>query len=91
MRLASDDPNVDPEVDFAMLSDPVDRRRLRIGVERLLEVLDHRAMRALGTPIVAPYDDAGLTPTSATTCTPPAPAGWGRWATRTRSSTRRAR
>jgi choline dehydrogenase-like flavoprotein len=60
VRLASDDATVDPEVDFDMLSDPVDRRRLRTGVERLLEVLDHRAMRAVGTPIVPPHDDAGL-------------------------------
>lgn len=64
VRLASDDPAIDPAidpaVDFSMLTDEADVRRLRIGVDRLMQVLEHPAMKALGSPMVPPTDLAGI-------------------------------
>ena len=60
VRLASPDPNVDPDIDFAMLSDPVDAAALRDGIAIAADVLRSAAFAEVGE--VAPYDtsDAGL-------------------------------
>jgi 5-(hydroxymethyl)furfural/furfural oxidase len=60
VTLATTDPFVDPAVDFALLSDEADERCLSRGVERLLRVLDHPAVAALGQAHVPPHDAAGL-------------------------------
>jgi len=60
VRLGSDDPRVDPLVDFSMLTDEADARRLRIGVDRLMQVLEHPAMKALGTVMAPPTDLTGI-------------------------------
>ena len=53
VSLRSDDPTVDPVVDFAMLSDDRDRIRLRDAVHRMLAVLRHDAVRAISDGVVA--------------------------------------
>ena len=53
-------PVATPDIDFAMLSDEQDVRRLGIGVEQVRRVLDHDAMRSLGTPMIPPSDRVGL-------------------------------
>jgi len=60
VRLASPDPNVDPEIDFAMLSDPADAAALRDGIAIAADVLRSAAFAEVGE--VAPYDtsDSGL-------------------------------
>jgi len=60
VRIVTDDPTVPPEVDLGLLSDETDARRLAVGVERLLRVLDHRAFRALGTAQPPPCDHTGI-------------------------------
>jgi 5-(hydroxymethyl)furfural/furfural oxidase len=53
VRLRSDDPNVDPEVSFGMLGDDRDRVRLHDCVRRMLEVVRHPAVDAVGDGVVA--------------------------------------
>ena len=53
VSLRSDDPTVDPVVDFAMLSDDRDRIRLRDAVHRMLAVLRHDAVRAISDGVLA--------------------------------------
>jgi choline dehydrogenase-like flavoprotein len=54
VRLASSDPAVDPIVEFNMLSDDRDLQRLRDGVWRMREAIDHVAVAAcLAGPAVA--------------------------------------
>ena len=60
VRLVSDDPAVDPELDFCMLDDAADARRMGVGVRHLLRLLDHPALRALGTASVPPTDPDGI-------------------------------
>ena len=60
VALATTDPHVDPQVDFAMLSDPDDLARLRSGAEQTLELLAHPELVALGTPIEPDLSDDGL-------------------------------
>jgi len=60
VRLRSDDPQVDPIVDFDMLSDDRDRIRLRDCVRRILDVLRHPAIESISDGILAlatPLDD----------------------------------
>lgn len=67
IRLMSMNPNVQPEIDLAMLSDQRDLVRMRDGLKRLFEVSRHERFRAIadqifgtvtGEPIVAlPSDD----------------------------------
>jgi choline dehydrogenase len=47
LRLTTPDPEIDPEIDFRMLSDERDRRRLRDGVRRLFDFTRHPAMKAI--------------------------------------------
>ena len=60
VRLDASDPRRDPVVDFNLLSDETDARRLLSGVQRLQMLLDHPAMRALGTPDLPRTDLAGV-------------------------------
>lgn len=47
LRLTTTDPEVDPEIDFRMLSDERDLIRLRDGVRRLFDFTRHPALRAI--------------------------------------------
>jgi choline dehydrogenase-like flavoprotein len=49
LRLQSPDPHDDPIIEFRMLSDERDLIRLRDGVRRALDILDHPAVRAIAT------------------------------------------
>lgn len=60
VRLASGDPMVDPVVNFDLLSDPTDERRLRSGIAQLERVLEHPSVRRLGVAAVPPTDPIGL-------------------------------
>ena len=60
VRLASDDPVIDPVVEFDMLSDERDERRLRRGVAGALAILDHRAFRTIVEPVVPALHGDGL-------------------------------
>ena len=53
ITLRSADPTVDPEVDFAMLSDDRDRVRMRDGVRRLRDLARHPAITALADAVQA--------------------------------------
>lgn len=53
VALQSDDPTVDPIVEFDMLADDRDRVRLRECVRRMIELVRHPAVRALTTDVVA--------------------------------------
>jgi choline dehydrogenase-like flavoprotein len=60
VRLASDDPTVDPIVEFRLLSDDRDRTRLRDCVRRMVDVVRHPAVDAISDGVVAlttPLDD----------------------------------
>jgi choline dehydrogenase-like flavoprotein len=60
VTLASDDPNVDPRVDFNFLSDDRDLPRLRDSVHRIIDVIKHPAVADLIDGAVAfatPIDD----------------------------------
>ena len=60
VRLRSDDPLVDPIVEFNMLSDNRDRIRLRECVRRMIDVVRHPAVAAISDGVVAlttPIDD----------------------------------
>jgi choline dehydrogenase-like flavoprotein len=60
VRLRSDDPNVDPVVEFRMLSDDRDRVRLRDCVHRMLEIVRHPAVAGISDGVLAlttPLDD----------------------------------
>jgi 5-(hydroxymethyl)furfural/furfural oxidase len=53
VRLASDDPLVQPAVDFDMLADDRDRVRLRDCVHRMIEVVRHPAVEAITEGVLA--------------------------------------
>jgi len=53
VTLRSADPALDPEVDFAMLSDDRDRVRMRDGVRRLRDLARHPAITALADAVQA--------------------------------------
>jgi choline dehydrogenase-like flavoprotein len=62
VRLRSDDPLVDPVVDFRMLTDDRDLVRLRDGVRRMIDVVRHPDVAAITDSVVAlttPVDDLG--------------------------------
>lgn len=50
----------DPVVDFNLLSDPVDERRLLAGVRQLERLLDHPALRSVGRAVIPPMDADGV-------------------------------
>ncbi|MGD9702202.1 MAG: GMC family oxidoreductase [Acidimicrobiia bacterium] len=56
VRLAADDPTLDPVVEFGLLGDERDERRLRRGVADALAALEHVAFRDLVEPIVPDLD-----------------------------------
>jgi choline dehydrogenase/5-(hydroxymethyl)furfural/furfural oxidase len=56
VSLVSEDPIVDPEIDFAMLSDDRDWAPLRRGIELAEEILDHDAFRSIGTRVPSATD-----------------------------------
>lgn len=62
VRLASDDPTIDPVVDFALLEDPADVADLVAGVRMALDLLDAPSFRDVVDEVFV--DDAG---TSAST------------------------
>jgi 5-(hydroxymethyl)furfural/furfural oxidase len=53
ITLRSADPAVDPDVDFAMLSDDRDRVRMRDGVRRLRAIARHPAMTTIAEAVIA--------------------------------------
>jgi 5-(hydroxymethyl)furfural/furfural oxidase len=53
VRLRSDDPQIDPVVEFHMLSDDRDRRRLRDCVRRMIDVVRSPAVSAISDGVVA--------------------------------------
>lgn len=58
VRLRGPDPDAVPEVDFRLLSDPSDRRRLIAGLRLAARTLRDPAMRAVaGTPFPAAFSD----------------------------------
>jgi 5-(hydroxymethyl)furfural/furfural oxidase len=60
VRLRSDDPYVDPVVEFNMLSDDRDRTRLRDCVRRMIDIVRHPAVTSISDGVLAlttPIDD----------------------------------
>ena len=53
VRLRSDDPMVDPIVEFRMLSDDRDRTRLRDCVRRMIDVVRHPAIASISNGVLA--------------------------------------
>lgn len=53
VRLSSEDPHVEPVVEMCMLSDERDRIRLRDGVRRVRQLLDHPALARLSHAVLA--------------------------------------
>ena len=53
VRLRSDDPLVDPVVEFRMLSDDRDRVRLRDCVRRMIDVVRHPAVTSISDGVLA--------------------------------------
>jgi choline dehydrogenase-like flavoprotein len=53
VRLRSDDPLVDPIVEFNMLSDDRDRTRLRDCVHRMIDVVRHPAVASISDSVLA--------------------------------------
>lgn len=59
VRLARN-PFADPVIDFNLLSDETDERRLMGGISQLERLLAHPEMRALGAAVVPPTDPVGI-------------------------------
>ena len=89
VRLASDDPVIDPVVEFDMLGDERDERRLRLGVAARWRSSTIPPTGRSSSRSCRHSTAMGCGRTSATTCTPRAPAAWERQRTKMRSSTRR--
>jgi 5-(hydroxymethyl)furfural/furfural oxidase len=60
VTLTSDEPSVDPHVEFHLLSDPRDAVRMRLVAQELLAVLASEPVRSLTSTIV--LDEQGTTP-----------------------------
>jgi choline dehydrogenase-like flavoprotein len=60
VTLASKDPEIDPLVDFDMLSDDRDLVRLMDGIRRLIAIVRHRAVDSIAAAVV--MDAGGTTP-----------------------------
>jgi len=60
VTLASDDPAVDPRVEFRLLSDSRDAARMRLAAQELFTVLGDEAVRALTSTVT--LDESGTTP-----------------------------
>ena len=59
VTLASDDPEVDPRIDFRLLSDSRDEARMRLATQELFTLLQHAAIGAISGP--AFLDENGTT------------------------------
>jgi len=53
LRLRTDDPQIDPIIEFNMLSDDRDRIRLRDCVQRMIHVVQHPAVASISNHVVA--------------------------------------
>jgi choline dehydrogenase-like flavoprotein len=51
VTLVSDDPTIDPRVEFHLLSDPRDAVRMRLAAQELFAVLAHDALRAITSEV----------------------------------------
>jgi choline dehydrogenase-like flavoprotein len=60
VTLASDDPNIDPRVEFRLLSDAHDATRMRLVAQELFALLSNEAIRELTTTVT--LDANGTTP-----------------------------
>lgn len=60
VTLVSDDPAVDPRVEFRLLSDPRDAARMRLAAQELFAVLGSEAVRTLTSMVT--LDESGTTP-----------------------------
>lgn len=60
VRLASSNPRVDPVVELDLLRDEADERRLRIGVEQAVAVLEHPAFRDVATAEIPDVGGAAI-------------------------------
>jgi choline dehydrogenase-like flavoprotein len=60
VTLVSDDPAVDPRVEFRLLSDPRDAVRMRLAARELFAVLGSEAVRTLASTVA--LDERGTTP-----------------------------
>ena len=60
VTLVSDDPMVDPRVEFHLLSEPRDAVRMRLAAQELFAVLENAAVRAITRAVT--LDDKGTTP-----------------------------
>jgi 5-(hydroxymethyl)furfural/furfural oxidase len=59
VTLNSDDPNVDPQINFRMLSDPRDETRMRMAARELFSLLEHPEVSSSGGPVF--LDEEGTT------------------------------
>jgi choline dehydrogenase len=57
LRLQSDDPTVQPSIDFDFLRDPFDRRRLRDSLRLCVEIAKHPAFGSILGRRIVPSDD----------------------------------
>jgi 5-(hydroxymethyl)furfural/furfural oxidase len=60
VTLVSDDPAVDPRIEFRLLSDPRDMVRMRLAAQELLAVLTNDAVRSITRTLT--LDERGTTP-----------------------------
>ena len=60
VTLVSDDPTVDPHIEFRLLSDPRDAVRMRLAVQELFALLGSEVVRAITSSVA--LDDRGTTP-----------------------------
>lgn len=60
VRLAGDDPGLDPAVEFRMLAERRDLERLRVGAEATLELARSAGVAELGTLVEPDLSDDGL-------------------------------
>jgi choline dehydrogenase len=58
LRLQSADPSVQPSIDFNLMHDPFDRRRLRDSLRMCVELARHSAFGSILAQRVAPSDEA---------------------------------
>src|SRR5262249_3133720 len=68
VTLVSDDPKIDPRVEFRLLSDPRDAARMRLAAQELFALLAHDALRAITSEVtLAPQGSNKLPQGSGTT------------------------
>jgi 5-(hydroxymethyl)furfural/furfural oxidase len=64
VTLVSDDPSVNPRIDFRLLSDPRDEARMRLATHELFALLDHSEIGSIAGPVL--LDESGTTPAGLT-------------------------